>query len=254
MITQRMWETFLPIDVDPKAEDPESSLAVLKLVRTEVAPLMRRLMLDGAIDWFSFLVHGSPVEGDARACIHLRLTVVDANYLPLRLSDRWVCTRKVPEEQLREIAGVDASVFFDGNIDRAWRLICWQSEWIINFIEAHNPKASDEAVLRQLVQFMHYFHNMTQLPESIPDWWKWMERARLGMPTLKPVTIAGEREQIARFSRVHRVLREGGFDCSSNQAAALCCRFSQAIGSWNDLGDEDLLERLKTLIAMESTS
>lgn len=178
-----MWETYLRIDVKPGSPRKASApLAVVKVLREQVLPLVRRLEDRDVIEWYSFLVHGAPDGEKPGAYIHLRMSIVDGvAFLSSRLRDlhdgikqargKWTEPKRIVAPACREIAGFDRTAFTGVDIRCAWKLIGEQSAWVLDLIEQHSDKTSDLAVVLHAVQFMHYFSNMLQLPSVYPDWY-----------------------------------------------------------------------------------
>lgn len=172
----KVWETFLPIsvahDVPPDAEDgwliskgiDPIAPAMLRQVRSEVLPYVRRLEQKHRLKWFSFFLHdrasGVPtMEDDRRLFVHLRLRF--PRPISLGAAPGWCLNR--PCELSPEIAGVDKAMLVDGNIDRAWQLIGDESALFLKLIEAYKPDVDNLALLKQVRQFLHYFANMSQM-------------------------------------------------------------------------------------------
>lgn len=56
---------------------------------------------------------------------------------------------------------VDTSLFKTEEIEEAWRVIGEQSEWLLNTLNIYKENAKITPV--QILPFLHYFANMTQL-------------------------------------------------------------------------------------------
>lgn len=166
----KIWKAFLPIGASLKAAEAPAAdaawlmsrgieseaLSVLRLIRTEVLPLIRRLE-QGGLDRFSLLVHdrtsGVPtVAEDFAPYIDLTLHFKNATCC---LLDDWCFVK--PAERPTAIAGIDGSVFL------AEQLICEQSAWYLRVIESYTKNTSDIMLLGQIRQFLHYFANMAQM-------------------------------------------------------------------------------------------
>lgn len=181
----RLWEAYLRINAPPSvtrewASSPALAKTVMQLVRREVLPLVRTLEREGVVDWFSFLVHGAPAgASDPRSLyIHLRVSLAQvyvdaAEMLQARAASHgWECIRPILPPDCREIAGLDRSWFIDGDIARAWYVIGLQADWLLTLIEQHQHSVTDMQLLNHVVQFKHYFSNMTVTPEMVPDWFE----------------------------------------------------------------------------------
>ena len=134
---------------------------VLQCLRDEVLPLVRRLEREGALAWYSFLVHGyasgvPTVPDDRRNFVHLRF-VARSGVAP-QLPAGWLFTRQ--QALSTEIAGIRTSALAD--VEAVWRLIGAQSEWVLALIEQHKD-ADVLDLLRNTRQFLHFFVNMTQM-------------------------------------------------------------------------------------------
>lgn len=171
------WESFWPLP-DPLQSDraPELDAAwlaargidpgaplVLRCLREEVLPLVRRMERAQSLLWYSFLVHGHAsgvptVPDDRRTFIHLRL-VTQRGAVP-QLPVGWLFTRQQPLSP--QIAGVQTSALAARSADAAWRLIGAQSEWVLAFVEQH-ADADVLDLLRNARQFLHFFVNMMQM-------------------------------------------------------------------------------------------
>jgi len=176
----RMWETYLRIDAKPgKPRAASATLAVIKVLREQVLPYVRRLERYHGVEWYSFLVHDAPEGAPPGAYIHLRISrAAQPHMLPPILGGdlrkmrmplrRWTQPKRIVAPACREIAGLARTALRSGDIRRAWKLIGEQSAWVLSLLEQHQP--DDLAVALHATQFMHYFSNMLQLPSSYPDW------------------------------------------------------------------------------------
>lgn len=175
-LLDRMWETFLPIEAAP-AHNGEFAVAVINAIREDVRPIVRRLQGEGAwIDWFSFLVHGSLVAGDARACIHLRVALLPGTtgdgfvaYMQ-EFGPKWNTTRQIEAPEGREIAGISRSYLIEQNIERAWYLIGAQAKWVLSVVEQYDDTISCIELQKEFAQYLHFFSNVLVFPDRVPAW------------------------------------------------------------------------------------
>lgn len=150
-----VWNAFMPITLRAKVP---AALAVLRLVRKRVLPLVRRLERRGILFSYSFLVHdrasGVPcLKSDKRAYLHLRLILSsagvrrDAIIVRKALPKAWTILRHVkptPEEK------------------RVHFVLDAQARWYLRLVE-WSADLSDEALLQCIGQHLHYFANMAQV-------------------------------------------------------------------------------------------
>lgn len=182
----RMWEAFLPVMVTPTVpEGAALSVAVLRHVRQELLPLLRRLEAEGTIDWYSFLLHGHPADPN-RVALHLRATftpefmsrigpsdaVGPSHLYAVGLPHEWLQARAIVPPACQDIAGLDKAALVGGDIARAWWLIGEQAAWLLHLVESHDQKMGEIPLLMHIVQFLHYLHNMTVVPDGIPEWFR----------------------------------------------------------------------------------
>ncbi len=163
----RMYETFIKI---PQC----NTISYLKFLHSTVIPLVRRLKTKGLISWYSFLVHdnksGVPTdEEDKSPYVHLRAELakgVESIQLEQCLPQYCLWTRKIEQEQLRQIKGVETSLLHEGKIEKAWKMVGECSDWISKFFEAHSDTAEiePEQFVHQLIQFLHYIDNAIMVP------------------------------------------------------------------------------------------
>lgn len=183
-----MVETFLPLasvnasDLAPDADaawlmskgiDPAAP-ALVRQLRDEVLPLIRRLEKNQGLEWYSFLVHAYPLvptlAADTRAFIHLRLSFKSKKQAhgclgkyysiePLPVEWRFTQAIKMPTE----IAGVDPKVLWNGGIHDAWRIIGEQSAWLLSFIDRHKKTEDVLQLVKHMRQFLHFFANAVQV-------------------------------------------------------------------------------------------
>jgi hypothetical protein len=156
------YETFIRIE-------PESN--PINLIRFQIRPLIKLLRDDGIIDWFCFLIHnresGVPTsEQDKDAYFHIRFDLkkrVDPiGFLP----NYCVMTRKVEQTNIQSIAGINKSLLKDNRIEKAWRTIGEQSEWVLNMLAIYHEGI--EVASDQIAQFLHFFFNMVHLGIKCP--------------------------------------------------------------------------------------
>lgn len=163
----RMWETFLYLS-DGAEDGAENSggeainpaLVILKRLREDVLPLVRRFEREGLVEWYSFLIHdragGVPVpEGDRGVYVHLRFSVTagvsESAYV---FPSQWAMTRPVPMPHFEAVDAVYPTW--------EWRLLGEQSALVLKVIEK-NITLDDEGQSQCLGQFLHHFSNMTQM-------------------------------------------------------------------------------------------
>ena len=158
----RMWETFIRI---------ESSLDLPSSIRIRVYPTILGLRQKEIIDWYCFLIHnrksGVPTtEDDDSAYLHIRFSLrKDINPKDV-LPDYCVMTRKVKPKAVANISisqteVMDKSKIKDEKIEKAWRIIGEQSEWLLNLLDIYKEDA--RITPKQVLPFLHYFANMTKL-------------------------------------------------------------------------------------------
>ena len=143
------WETFLRV-ADPSTADPAPDAdpaflvsrgieveapIVLRHMRRDVLPLVRRLERWFGLEWFCFLVHdlesGVPTSTEGRY-IHLRLSfreLKSRRQVLQMLPAPWVMTRKFVAG---EIGGTDSKII---DVRDAWRFIGRQSDLYLDLIE-----------------------------------------------------------------------------------------------------------------------
>ena len=161
---------------------------VLQLLRDVVSPFISYLKRRRGLERWHFLVHdrasGVPTtEDDKGAYLHLRLVFkhsINLNEKENLLSEptrplpgqvsffppvwhRFEMTRKV-EGRTTEIGGIDLDLIKNRDVTWAWKFIDRQSEMVLEFINAHDWNKQDTgAMVRQTLQFWHYFSNMLQM-------------------------------------------------------------------------------------------
>jgi len=159
----RIWETFIQI--------PSPSLLgiYVQMIRKQLAPLILDLQQRGFIDWYCFLIHdrnsGVPTtENDLHAYFHLRFALREEVSPSSFLSSLSVCctmTRKARVEAVQSILGIDSGLLKNRDIRQAWRIIGEQSEWVLKMLDIYREDADPYPT--QIVQFLHFFANMTQV-------------------------------------------------------------------------------------------
>ncbi len=161
----RMWETFIKIGLEIRYDN------LYDLIRFKIHPMISDLRQRGIIDWYCFLIHnrtsGVPTtEDDKNAYWHIRFTVSkDVN--PKDFLPNYCCkTRKVKSEWVKDISisrieVMDKSLFVNGKIEEAWKIIGEQSEWLLDLLDIYKEEV--KITPKQVLPFLHYFANMTQL-------------------------------------------------------------------------------------------
>jgi len=161
----KMWETFIKIGLEVHYDN------LYDMIRFKIHPMISDLRRKRITDWYCFLIHdrtsGVPTtEDDKNAYWHIRFTVgKDINpkeFLPNYCD----MTRKVKREWVEDISisqteVMDKSLFVNGKIEEAWRIIGEQSEWLLTLLNMYKKDA--KITPRQIAPFLHYFANMTQL-------------------------------------------------------------------------------------------
>jgi hypothetical protein len=181
-----IWDAFLRIsepntaDEVPVAEpgvlEVKGAPEVLKLLRNEVLPLVRKLsavrtnLVSDQISGYFFLVHnresGVPTtREDKGAYIHLRLYFY---YLNKRarveqiLGDKWEMLTPIRLES-SEIAGIDKKHLRDGSVDVIRDILKKQSELAMQIINAYTDDVDPLVMIGQVRQNLHYLANMFQM-------------------------------------------------------------------------------------------
>ena len=163
----RTWETFIKIGLPN-----EVPLAKFyHMIRTNVYPTISDLKQKGIIDWYCFLVHdrksGVPTtEDDDNLYFHIRFSLKKEINSKDFLPKYCVMTRKVKLEWVTDISitkteVMDKSLFKNGEIEEAWRIIGEQSEWLFSLLDIY--KEDVKITRKQILPFLHYYANMTQL-------------------------------------------------------------------------------------------
>jgi len=123
-----MWETYIKIG------SPRSSPKRIQyIIRTKIGSVFPKLLKEEKITWYHFLLHG--YRGDpTNIFFHVRYSPTESlskddipNY----------CKYTEKLDPIRDIDGINKSLLKDGEIEKAWKLLGEQSEWIINLIESH---------------------------------------------------------------------------------------------------------------------
>jgi hypothetical protein len=162
---ENMWEFFIRIPA-------KADLGLLHdMIRFQVFPIVSRLMSDGAIEWYSFLVHnresGVPTaKDDNNVYFHVRVSFKNGYTVSKEELDKLLpdyCQKHLTKKctDVKSINGIEQSSLKNGDLAEAWRIIGEQSEWVMRMLEIHNEGA--QVPVNQIAQFLHYFSNMTQL-------------------------------------------------------------------------------------------
>jgi len=158
-----MWETYIRIGIFEEHERSRLFQRYIRVIRTQVSPMISRLKSNKTINWYHFLVHQNPNnKHDPNLYFHIRFDVDEKikNRNDLELPD--YCerdlTRKI--DPLHNISGINKSLLTNG-IEDAWRIIGEQSNWIMNMLNTH--KESVEIPITQFTQFLHFYLNMLGL-------------------------------------------------------------------------------------------
>lgn len=177
MKSSREWATFLRIPPPNTSNlvpalDPGWCAArgvntgaevVLRLLRDYVVPAIRHYEQRGLVG-YHFLVHdrqsGVPTtEEDHSAYIHLRLSFKKS--VTLHEREGFVMTQPVSTKGQTSIGGLDMAMIKHG-LPSAEILINMQSAWVLALVAAHTWD-DDANMVRQVLQFGHFFANMTQM-------------------------------------------------------------------------------------------
>jgi hypothetical protein len=163
-----MWETFIRIGSPP--EEKVTLVELFNVIRFKIYPMISDLRQKNIITWYSFLIHnrlsGVPTtEDDNSPYFHIRLSIKDDlkhkddvnKHLPTYCEKHFTRLCKGTES----ISGIDKSRLKNEDITEAWRIIGEQSELIMNMLLIFKENA--EIPPQQIVQFLHFFANMTQL-------------------------------------------------------------------------------------------
>ena len=165
-----VWNAFLPIRQQRGKGKASGVLLVLGLVRRCVLPLIRRLERGVDLCSFSFLIHdrasGVPcLKSDKRAFVHLRLTLnfrVVSKTPRLRIADH---NAKSVRALLPKAWEILRQVHPTPEEDRVHRDLDAQAAWYLDFLE-RRADLTDDALLQEIGQHLHFFANMSQLAVS----------------------------------------------------------------------------------------
>lgn len=162
---ERMWETFIKLPENITYE------LLFETIRKQIYPLVSKLINDGIINWYCFLIHGKntgvpTTTDDSNVYFHIRLGLKEDIDLTSHLTSYCVMTRKIDPSWVKNISiGKDlvynTKLMKDESIEEVWRLIGEQSEWLINLLNSF--KDSINVPYPYVGQFLHYYANMTQL-------------------------------------------------------------------------------------------
>ncbi len=131
-------------------------------LRTVVSPLVQRLMAEGVINWYAFLVHGRSggvpaTPEDPRSYVHLRLALAggatEADLLS-RLPSECRMTQPMTIAEPPSLDGVKIERLAGQDVRQGWKLLGGASAWVLNFVEAHD---ADQPIPRiNVAQLYHY--------------------------------------------------------------------------------------------------
>jgi len=158
-------ETFIKIEYSEGTPEETNWGNYIELLRSQVSPLVRTLWDEGAITWYSFLVHdresGVPTtEEDDGLYLHLRIALTDpANESEFirRLPDSCVMTRKMKVPDPPSLDTVDISSLADANVEQGWKILGASSDWVLQLLESHD--STKPVPLQNVSQFLHYLGN-----------------------------------------------------------------------------------------------
>jgi hypothetical protein len=149
-------DTFIPIrDLNLDA--------YISQLRSELIPEIRKLLSEGKIIWYGFLIHDQKNLGgrvpsmDQNLYIHIRLSLpenADINQFIHQLPSHF---QQPIQSSLSLIGGIDPSVLNDQNWLYAWKVHGEASEWILRMVESHTHDAN--VPIQHIIQFMHYITN-----------------------------------------------------------------------------------------------
>ena len=165
----RTYETFLPLRLPWELGAQCVWWAYQNRLRSSVLPLVRKLQADGVIDWFGFLTHdyhsGVPtLPSDRDAYLHLRITLAPeatVEQLQSLLPPAWRWTRPMSFPDPPYLDRVEVSTLAGGNPLLGWQLLGLHSEWVLAFVEAHDPDV--DIPYLNAAQLVHYLDNMLLL-------------------------------------------------------------------------------------------
>jgi hypothetical protein len=186
----RIWDAFLRIPepnvsdevpvVEPGVLEAKgvygSAPAVLRLLRREVLPLVRRLaailtaQVSDQISGYFFLVHaresGVPTTKEDRgAYVHLRLYFYYSNSrarIEQLLGDKWEMLTPIRLESA-EIAGVDKKSLRSGDVNAVRDILKKQSELALQIVDAYVDDVDPLVMVQQVRQILHFQANQFQM-------------------------------------------------------------------------------------------
>ena len=150
------YQWFLTRGITPK--NLRAAIAVLRRIRTDVLPLIRRLQVVHGLIGFSLLIHASPNSKKA----HIDLTLMFEKRVNVRrlFSAEWCHVKPAPPTT--NIAGIQQDALRHGVMTAAL-LLSQQSDWYLRLIESHTDTTNDIDVLKNVGQFLHFYANISQL-------------------------------------------------------------------------------------------
>jgi hypothetical protein len=163
----RMWETFIRIgefDIITPNKPFIDVPKIIQIIRFKINPMISRLLEDGVINWYCFLIHGKDsgvptTRDDNNAYFHIRVSAVEDK--EPSFPDYCIMTRKIKRDWVSSITGINKSLLKNEEIEEAWRIIGEQTEWLLNMLDIY--KEDIELPPNQIAQFYHFFANMTQI-------------------------------------------------------------------------------------------
>lgn len=134
-------------------------------LRQRVAPIIRDLMGEGLIDWFSFLVHdySSGIDtspDDKRHYLHLRIALAEGvtpAQAQARLPADWAALRPLPPQDPDRMDSCLASTMTDGDLRWSWWLLGLMCAGALGLTVAH--PAGRFIPIRNIFGHLHYFGN-----------------------------------------------------------------------------------------------
>lgn len=158
-------ETYIKIEYSDDLPAMTNWQNYAGVLRSQVAPLVRALLEEGYITWYSFLVHdrqsGVPTtEEDNGFYLHLRMALrnlLTENEFMRRLPDYCVMTRKMWAPDPPSLDTVDISFLADANVEQGWKILGESSAWVLQLLESHDP--AKPVPLQNVSQFLHYLGN-----------------------------------------------------------------------------------------------
>jgi len=163
----KLWETFIRFSWDDL-----SSGGHIGVMREKVAYTISVLKAKGDVGWYCFFIHdrnsGVPTSMDDNylyfhIMFELQKHMDPVDVLPVYC----VLTRKVEPEWVKTIpidakgATFDVSLLKDESIERVWKIIGEQSEWLLSLLTAFKETVSIPASYIQ--RFLNYYTDMTAL-------------------------------------------------------------------------------------------